>query len=147
MLEIKTLVGSKENIKMCEKIRYDAKKVEIEEKYLLETSYANKIYNCEILPFATFMDSNMVAGCYVTDYFASIHIYYLFVQQRYQETGLYLGRNLLNYVLANKQLVERYFDFKTNRTTLCYLDDKSKRIYENLGYRAYNSKSHMMKKS
>lgn len=146
MLEMKILIADTKNIEMCEKIRCDALEIEMPEGMLLDNYYARQLYKSKILPFAAFVDYHMAAGCYVTDIFDSIHIEYLFVQRKYQEKGLHLGRNLLKYVLANQDLIEEYFSFQTNKTTLYYIDDKSKKIYETLGYIETNSETHAMQK-
>ncbi len=146
-IAIKTLPPTRENIKNCEQVRYDSIGQTISEEYLLTSKCASRILDAEIFMFAMYVEDILVAGCYVSDSFDTLFIEQLFVKKEYQETGLYLGRNLLKYVLENRESVERYFHFHPTRSELFFTTDKSKYIYEKMGYKTKKEEIHLMSKS
>lgn len=103
-----------------------------------DQSYINEITNGRILVITCYYNNELVAGCYVSNIFNSIYIDYLFVSHEYQETGLNLGRKLLQFILDNKYLVEEYFDTEFNQSKLYAPSEKTKSIYKKLGYQEQN---------
>ncbi|MDE5888844.1 MAG: GNAT family N-acetyltransferase [Bacilli bacterium] len=145
-VEIKVLKPSKENIKECERIRYDAIGQVIPEQFLTSSKCAGRLYNAEMLIFGMYLDDILAAGCYVSDSFDTLFIDHLFVKKEFQETGLYLGRQLLKHVLDNREATEKYFHFRPTKSELFYIDNKSKRTYEKMGYTIKNSEIGLMSK-
>ncbi len=145
-IDIKVITPTKENIKECEKIRYDAVGHTIPEQYLTSSNCAEKMYNAELLIFGMYLDNILVAGCYVSDSFNTLFIDQLFVKKEFQETGLYLGRHLLKYILENREAVEKYFHYKPSKSQLFFIDKKSKNTYEKLGYEIENKEIGLMSK-
>ena len=97
--------------------------------------YINNVCIGNILPIVCYYDDKLIAGCYVSNTFNSIYIDYLFVLPEYQEKGLHIGRNLLLFILDNKEIVEEYFDTEFTQSKLCAISDKTKAIYRKLGYK------------
>lgn len=96
--------------------------------------YLENIKNGTLLIITCYYNNELVAGCYVSDTFNSIYIDYLFVLKDYQEQGLHLGKNLLQFILDNKHLVEEYFDKEFTQSKLYPSSIKSRNIYESIGY-------------
>lgn len=145
-IEIKTLHPTKDNIKVCECIRYDSIGQKIPDEYLLNSKCASRILDAEILIFAMYVEDILAAGCYVSDSFDTLFIEQLFVKKEFQETGLYLGRRLLTYVLENRETVERYFHYHPTESELFFTSNKSKNIYEKIGYKTKEEKTNLMSK-
>lgn len=96
--------------------------------------YIENIINKKILVITCYKDEKIVGGCYISNTLNSIYIDYLFILPEYQETGLRLGRKLLQFILDNKHLVEEYFDREFSQSKLYAPNEKTKNIYKKLGY-------------
>ena len=96
------------------------------------------------IPFSLSIDNEIVAGCYVTCYKSTLFIDYLFVSEKYQNTGLRLGRQLLSYILENKELVEKYFKERIQVSKLTANNEKSKSLYKKLGFTYEDNKTPYM---
>lgn len=103
-----------------------------------DQTYINEIISGRILVITCYYNNKLVAGCYVSNILNSIYIDYLFVSYEYQETGLNLGRKLLQFILENKHLVEEYFNTEFNQSKLYAPSEKTKNIYKKLGYQEQN---------
>lgn len=127
-----------------EKMRYKAYGV----KKLLDVSdseYIPDIMNGDELVFLSLVDKNPIAACYISSFNNFLYVDYLFVLPEYQNTGLHIGRNLLEYVLKNKIIVEEHFKQKFKESSLCPGNMKVAKIYESLGYKM-NPTTGLMKK-
>lgn len=102
-----------------------------------ETFFYNEMINGKVLAFGAYKEDMLIGACYVSKTFQTLFIEQLFVLQEYQNNEEHIGTNLLQYVLNNKEVCEKYFntEFKFS-----YLDNKvSKEFFENLGYKENNS--------
>lgn len=95
-----------------------------------------------IIPFALYKDEELVAGCYIGDGFDKLYVYFLFVKEEYQHTGLRLGRTLLKYVLDHKELVEERLQTKFTEGALHPSNEKNRELYKRFGF--INAKLGMM---
>lgn len=145
-IEIKSMRQTKENIIEFEKLRYDAICQNISEQYLTSSKVAARIYDAELMIFGLYLDDILAAGCYISDSFGTLFIDQLFVKKEFQETGLYLGRTLLKYLLENRTEIEEFFHFHPKQSKLFFLDSKSKNTYDKLGYTMENSEIGLMSK-
>lgn len=144
--EHKYLEPTIDNINQTEYIRcraynreYDG---EIENNY-----YARNILSGQMLIFATYIGEELCAGCYVSASQNSLFIEQLFVKTEYQNTGLKIGRNLLEYINFNKTIIAKHFNKKSFQTSrLIYSSEKSKSIYQKIGYRVTNKTLNIMTK-
>ncbi len=144
--EHKLLPPTVDNIKNLETIRYRAYGKEydgeIENNY-----YARNLISGEMLLFATFIGEELCAGCYISISQNSLFIEQLFVKPEYQNTGLRIGRNLLEYINFNKDIIAKHYNLKSIQTSrLIYSSEKSKAIYKKLGYRVTNKTLNIMTK-
>ena len=96
--------------------------------------YAKQIRDEKIIPFALFKGEDLIGGCYVGEGFDSLYIYYLFVREDFQKTGLRLGRGLLQEVLDHKAEIEALFDNHFERSALHPISEEVKKIYQKIGY-------------
>ncbi len=106
--------------------------------------FANEITLGKILVFVCEVDGEEVAACYASKSFNTLYIDYLFVLPKYQNSGLKIGRSLLQFVLDNKHLVEEYFDTNFVFSMLSPTTPKSKSLYEKVGYKVNNKTLNMM---
>lgn len=145
-----TLENTEESIIQVEKLRYNAygyDPLENEEEILDISYYAREIKRGNMMIFASFIEDEMCAACYVSYTASSIFIDQLFVKKEYQEFGLKLGRRLLAYVNANKHLVEEHFKVPPiYYSKLAYTTEKSKALYKKVGYKESNRVLGIMKK-
>ncbi len=72
MTDIERLESTVENIKECERIRYDSVGYKIEEKDLLTTECAKRLARHEIIAFGSYLENALAAACYVSSDFGSI---------------------------------------------------------------------------
>lgn len=96
--------------------------------------YIDNIINGSILVFTCYQDGKLISGCYVSNAFNSLYIDYLFVLPEYQQKGLHIGKQLLEYILANKKQIEEYFNQEFTESKLYATNDKTKKIYSKMGY-------------
>lgn len=113
---------------------------------LIQTSYSIfHIKHHQTIPFALSINSEMVAGCYVTCYNDTLFVDFLFVKEEYHNTGLKIGRLLLGYILNNKHIIEEIIHRQLNNSKLTPNSDKSEHIYQTLGYEYTDETAYMCK--
>lgn len=111
-----------------------------------DSYYIENIVNGNMLAFTCSIDNKLVSGCYISNAFNSIYIDYLFVLKEYQNKGLHIGRQLLQFILDNKTLVEEYYKTVFTESRLYALTDKTKEIYNNMGYKEEQATNLLCKK-
>jgi GNAT superfamily N-acetyltransferase len=140
------LNANDKNIELVEKLRYETYNQEIPVN-ILDTFYAQKLKEKNLLLFVTILGTEICAVCYVSRVGYSLFIDQLFVKKEYQNTGLRIGRSLLEYINTNKKLVEQELSFKPLRTSkLIYTTEKSHELYLKIGYKDDNNFLNTMKK-
>lgn len=127
-----------DNILEAEKIRYNSYGKESPPN-ILDTFYSMNLKSRKLLLFATILGDEIVAACYVSRVGYSLFIDQLFVKKDYQNTGLKIGRKLLEYINNNKHIVEEQLSFKPLQTSkLIYTSEKSHALYLKIGYKDEN---------
>ncbi len=145
MVQYKVQPGTEKTAHQMEFIRLSSYGiVPHEEDY--DPHYIKEICNGNILVFTCYYEGKLVAGCYISNTFHTIYVDYLFVLPEYQEQGLHLGRNLLEFVLSNKTIVEDYFQESFSESKLCTTSDKSTSIYKKIGYQETEKEDLLSKK-
>ena len=96
--------------------------------------YRKMILEEIIIPFALYDEEKLIGGCYVGKVYDSLHIYFLFVKEKYQKTGLQLGRRLLQEVINHKGEVEELLDSSFTTSTLYPICEKVREVYQSIGY-------------
>ena len=131
-----------------ELLRREVFHLKIDSSLILKSYPLINIKNRRTIPFALIIDDKIVAGCYVSGYGETLMVDYLFVTKSYRNTGLRLGRVLLNYILESKQEIEEYFHHALATSKLAALDNRAKHVYEDLGYQysEENGSAYMVKK-
>lgn len=133
MLSVRLMPNTMDTIFTMEMLRNNAYgNSEIKEN--INSKYKDLIMDCEIYVFGLFNDEELVAGIYLSDLCDGIFVDNLFVKKIYQGSKLYYGRYLLQYILDNKELFEKLVFRKFDKSSLYYLNDYSKKIYEDMGY-------------
>lgn len=133
MLNVKLLPNTMNTVYMMEMLRNNAYG-NIEVKENISSKYRDLIMDCYIYVFGLYNDDELVAGIYLSDLCDGIFVDNLFVKKIYQGNKLYYGRYLLKYILDNKELFEKLVFRKFDKSNLYYLNDYSKKIYEEIGY-------------
>ena len=101
--------------------------------------YEHHINYGKIIPFGLYKEEELVAGCYVGDAFDKLYVYFLFVKEEYQHTGLKLGRTLLQYVMDNKELVEKRLETSYQESALHPSNENNKALYQRFGFEYHPS--------
>lgn len=101
----------------------------------LDNYFIDEITSGRVLVFTCNIDNETVAVAYISNFSDSLFVDYLFVIPEYRNTGLQLGRNLLLYIINNKQIVEEYFNRKFKYSKLSATSEKSKSLYLKIGYK------------
>lgn len=112
-----------------------------------ETDYVEDIENGSILVFMCLLDNVPVSACYISDFHSNLYVDYLFTLPDYQRKQLYYGRNLLQYILDHKQIVEEYFHHQFTKSVLCPGSNKVIDFYKSLGYKITNKNDIQMSKN
>lgn len=132
-IEYKHIPLDEQIIDKLENIRYNAYEITnqppIKENYHYRMLQQNKylVYGC-------YLNDQLVGACYISNSYNSLYIEQLFIKKQYQKTGLYLGKNLLTYILTQKDKIEKHFNTTINYS---YLDStpNSINLYKSLGYK------------
>lgn len=101
----------------------------------LDEYFIGEITSGRVLVFTCNIDNEPVAVAYISNFSDSLFVDYLFVVPEYRNKGLQLGRNLLLYIIKNKQIVEEYFNRKFKYSKLSATSEKSKSLYLKIGYK------------
>lgn len=101
----------------------------------LDEYFIGEITSGRVLVFTCNIDNETVAVAYISNFSDSLFVDYLFVIPEYRNKGLQLGRNLLLYIINNKQIVEEYFNRKFKYSKLSATSEKSKSLYLKIGYK------------
>ena len=134
MIEYKLLEPTQENAETLEYLRLKSYGIEpTKEDY--DKYYIDNVLNGSFLAFICTLDNIPISGCYISNAFNSIYIEYIFVLPEYQESGLRIGRKLLQYILDNKKIVEDYYHTTFKTSKLYAPQPKSQEIYKKMGYK------------
>ena len=131
------VIHTLEEMKKLENLRYEV--LNITQRIQEDNFYIREAKNKRIIPFALYYHNDIVAGAYISSINNSIYIDYIFVKDIYQNTGLRLGRTLLEYILNNKEIIEEFFDKEFYYSYLEPIGEKQEKIFEKIGYRKTNS--------
>ena len=142
----KLLPPTEENIITAETLRYNTYNSEVPTN-ILDDYYSKSIQKGTMLLFGTYIGEELCAACYVSVVGYSIFIDQLFVKKEYQNTGLRIGRQLLEYINFNKQIVQEHLQCRSLQTSkLIYTSEKSKSLYLKIGYKETNKPLNIMSK-
>lgn len=135
MVVCRNLKINEENIEKLELARFDAYGMKTDEFDIKNTFYANELRNKKFLAFGTYLEDELIGGCYVSNSRNSLFIEQLFIKRKYQR--LKLGTLLLTYILENKEMIEKYYQREFNA---CCLENRKEldKFYESLGYKRIN---------
>ena len=129
-----TLLSPNDNVIFyMEKIRFEAHNEKLASNPL-NTFYGVMLKSGSMLMFTALKDNKPIAGAYVSNLYHSIHIEHVFVKPELQNSDDHIGSNLIKYIISCKALLEFYFKEKLDTVRIEYINDKTKRIYQNLGF-------------
>lgn len=144
-IEIKRIEPTIENLYEIELLRHQVFHLKTDDNSIrLSYSIFHALHN-RLIPFALYLNGDMAAGVYVSCYGNDLFIDHLFVKEEYQNTGLKLGRRLLNTVLELKPIFEKHFGKEISLSRLTPNNDKSRSIYEKIGYERQSNTPYMIK--
>lgn len=132
-IEYIVMDNTHENAMNAERMRYQSYGVKNIEK--IDAEYLEDIKEGSVLVFLCLVDDKPVAACYISNYNNTLFVEYLFTLAEYQRKQLYYGKNLLQYILDNKKIVEEYFECTINQSLLYPANNNVIPLYESLGYK------------
>ena len=97
--------------------------------------YTNELMNSNVFAVGAYIDDELVGGCYFHRFNQTLMIDQLFVKEKYQNTGMRIGRTILKELMTNKERLEKLFDEKV---TVCRIEsdnEKAHAIYSKMGFR------------
>lgn len=144
-VEYIVMENTPENALYVERMRYKAYGVK-QDINPNETDYLEDIENGSILVFMCLIDSLPVSACYISKFRGTLYVDYLFTLPEYQRKKYYYGKNLLQYILDNKSIVEDYFNCSFQKSVLCPGSPKVISLYKSLGYKIDNKSDLQMSK-
>ena len=133
--KVKIISEEEEEILKAELLRMRAFNLLPETLDIDNSFYYMEMMNGSIIPYAMYIRGRMVAACYVSGAFDSLHIDQLFVMPELQGKGLRLGRSLLNYVVNDKERIEERLHHEFEYATIEPINKKVSELYQEEGYR------------
>lgn len=108
------------------------KKEKLEES--ISNNYFIKLMLGKMMIVGLYLDNVLVGGLYLSLNRDYLFVDQLFIDCKYHNSGLRLGRYLLNNTIINKDMIINYFNKDYNSVKLIGYDDKSKSIYKSIGF-------------
>ena len=129
-----TLLSPSDNVIIyMEKIRFEAHNDKLSTNPL-NSFYGYMLKNGSMLVFTALKDGKPVAGAYVSNLNHSIHIEHVFVKPEYQNSDEHIGSSLIKYIISCKAILELYYKEKLDNVRIEYINDRTKHIYQKLGF-------------
>ena len=129
-----TLLSPSDNVIIyMEKIRFEAHNDKLTTNPL-NSFYGYMLKNGSMLVFTALKDGKPVAGAYVSNLNHAIHIEHVFVKPELQNSDDHIGSNLIKYIISCKAILELYYKEKLDNVRIEYINDRTKHIYQNLGF-------------
>lgn len=144
-IKYKIMKNTPENALYVERMRYKAYGVQ---KLIdpTEEDFMEEIIDGSFLVFLCLVDGKPSSACYISNFNATLYVEYLFTLPEYQSKKLYLGKQLLQYILDNKVIVEEYFHQKFKKSSLCPGNNNVIPLYNSLGYQRERQDSVILSK-
>ena len=133
-LIVKVLEPNISNIEQVEKLRIEAYHLNIENPNLY---YTKNILEGNYLVFVCIYQKQIIGGAYISNSYNSLYVEQIFVKPSFQNHSLHIGHQLLQYILENKEISEKYFQTKFYYSKLESRGHDS--FYEGLGYHPENN--------
>ena len=112
-------------------------------EFIVNNVYYDNIINGKIVVVECFYKNKLVGAIYVSDSLNSLYIEQLFILKEYRNR--LFGTNLMNYVIDNKEIFEKYFN---KRFIFSRLESRNKdNFYNKVGYRQEHNIMGTMKKN
>jgi hypothetical protein len=143
MYPITNLLTTKEERIEAEKLRREVLHIQNLDEY----QYLNELKYKQIHAYGTKINKELVAGCYLSVNYNLLNIQQLFVKEKYQNTGLKLGRKLVIYILNHKEEIEKLTGKKISASIIMPSSNKSFELYKKIGYEPFSEDISMMYKS
>ena len=102
------------------------------------TYYLNELLNNKEYAIVSLENNEMLAGCYFHRFDNILVIDQLFVKEKYQNTGLKLGRELIKKLILSKESIEKLLGGKLELCKIESQNEKAHNIYSKMGF--YESK-------
>ena len=140
-IEYKFLNMDEEHMKEYEEMRLEAfdyghlNKLALSQTRYTKAAQENKRI---FVVVGLYYEEELDAIVYVSNNHNSLYIEQLFVRKNKQGKHLHLGRQLLQYILENKETFEQYFNQHFEISSLTPIDEKSIAIYKSFGYQKKN---------
>lgn len=130
-------------------VRYESNNNEVVNKFellrldayskIVSLENINKTYEIMIsmkrfLVVGLYLDDCLVGGCYVSGLKDYLFIEQLFIKKEFQNSGLKLGRYLLQSILCDKNKLLEFFNKEFSEVKLFKYDDKSDVLYKKIGF-------------
>lgn len=134
----------RERLLEMEDLRDDA--YQLESSFKERLHYLKRLESQKYVALSAYYQNELVAGCYVSDQFSTLYIQQLFVGYNWQGKHYHFGRLLLLETLKRREELEQYFKKEFWRSQLVAYDERSKKIYKNVGYVPLYGKGNIMVK-
>lgn len=130
------LPTDKETLIEIEKLRAEVFETEPNFKY---NWYIKSIESGRLLPFGTYVDGELASGAFVEQINNTLFITLIFTKPKFQGIGLKLSRQLLNYIISKKQVIDEYYGSDIKQVELSYMGQKTHDIYAKEGFQEEQS--------
>lgn len=128
------IITNENDLLELEKLRCDVLHLDEVSEY-----YKNELLTNNTYAVGAYIEKELVGGCYFHRFNQTLMIDQLFVKEKYQNTGMRIGRNILTKLMANKEQLEQLFNEKV---TVCRIEsnnEKAHALYSKMGFRESKS--------
>lgn len=140
-MKIRIVINEEDKLEL-EKLRSEVLHLDKTSEY-----YKNELLTNNAYAIAAYIDNELAGGCYFHHLDNTLMIDQLFVKEKYQNTGLRIGRSILTELMTNKEELERLFN---EDITVCRIEsnnEKAHAIYSKMGFRESNTNKDTFYKS
>lgn len=141
MLKFRIIEPKDSNFLQLEKLRYNAYAIVDDGLDKSKTYYFRKLKERKMIACGAFLDTMLVAGCYISNSQHSLYFEQIFVRKDMQfkeNSELHIGSNLVHFVLENKNVIENFFNERFNYAKVEPASSSLKNYYEKLGFKMTN---------
>lgn len=126
--------AAQEVVRDLEELRADAYGYECGEAISPLNYYSCQLLRGNLISFVAFYQGKIAGAIYVSKIGNDLSVDQVFVATDYQKSGLHLGKQMIQYVIDNKEQVEEILDCSFEGSVISPNSEESKELSHSLGY-------------
>lgn len=126
--------AAQEAVRDLERLRANAYGYECGDAISPLNYYSCQLLKGNLISFVAFYQGKIAGAIYVSKIGTDLSVDQVFVSPDYQNSGLHLGKQMIQYVIDNKELVEEILECSFEGSVMSPNNDESKELSKALGY-------------